>query len=101
MPSLELMTGRLSFTSDGSPIFSASRLMADCSMSPLREMRSPSSRVDPQRAKSKTGFHTMPRERARALSRRGTRTIIELADDYALTYAPFIHAAVREIGHNY
>jgi hypothetical protein len=51
--------------------------------------------------KSKTGFHTMPRDRARALSRRGTRTITELADDYCHTYAPFIQAAVREVGHNY
>jgi hypothetical protein len=40
-------------------------------------------------------------ERARALSRRGTRTLTELADDYAFTYAPFIQAAVRELGHNY
>jgi hypothetical protein len=40
-------------------------------------------------------------ERARALSRRGTRTVVELADDYAHTYAPFIRAAVREVGHNY
>jgi hypothetical protein len=27
-------------------------------------------------------------ERAHALSRRGTRTLVELADDYAHTYAP-------------
>ena len=40
-------------------------------------------------------------ERARALSRRGTRTVVELANDYAHTYAPFIQAAVREVGHNY
>ena len=40
-------------------------------------------------------------ERARVLSRRGTRTLVELADDYAHTYAPFIQAAVREVGHNY
>jgi hypothetical protein len=33
--------------------------------------------------------------------RRGTRTVVELANDYALTYAPFIQAAVREVGHNY
>jgi hypothetical protein len=52
-------------------------------------------------AKSKKGFHTMPRDRARALSRRGTRTITELANDYAHVYAPFIQAAVREVGHNY
>jgi hypothetical protein len=52
-------------------------------------------------AKSKTGFHTMPRDRARALSRCGTRTITELANDYAFTYAPFIQAAVIEVGHNY
>ena len=40
-------------------------------------------------------------ERARALSRRGTRTVVGLANDYAHTYAPFIRAAVREVGHNY
>jgi len=42
----------------------------------------------------------MPRERAFALSRQGTRTITELANDYAHTYAPYIQAAVREVGHN-
>jgi hypothetical protein len=52
-------------------------------------------------AKSKTGFHTMPRDRAHALSRRGIRTVVCLADDYCFTYAPFIQAAVREVGHNY
>jgi hypothetical protein len=52
-------------------------------------------------AKSKTGFHTMPRDRAHALSRLGTRTISELADDYAHVYAPYIQAAVMEVGHNY
>jgi hypothetical protein len=51
--------------------------------------------------KSRTGFHTMPRDRARALSRRGTRTLTELANDYAFTYAPYIQAAVMEVGHNY
>src|SRR5712691_7167492 len=40
-------------------------------------------------------------ERARALSRLGTRTLTELANDYAFTYAPYIQAAVREVGHNY
>jgi Recombinase len=40
-------------------------------------------------------------ERARALSCRGTRTVVELANDYAHTYAPYIQAAVREVGHNY
>jgi hypothetical protein len=40
-------------------------------------------------------------ECARALSRRGTRTVVGLANDYAHTYAPFIRAAVREVGHNY
>jgi hypothetical protein len=40
-------------------------------------------------------------ERARAFSRRGTRRVVELANDYAHTYAPFIRAAVREVGHNY
>jgi hypothetical protein len=52
-------------------------------------------------AKRKAGFHNMRPERARALSRRGTRTLVELADDYAHTYAPFIQAAVREVGQNY
>jgi hypothetical protein len=52
-------------------------------------------------AKSKPGFHTMPRARARALSRVGTRRVTDLANDYAFTYAPFIQAAVREVGHNY
>jgi hypothetical protein len=52
-------------------------------------------------AKRKSGFHNMRPERARALSRRGTRTVVELANDYAQTYAPFIQAAVREVGHNY
>jgi len=52
-------------------------------------------------AKSKTGFHTMPRHRARALSRRGTLRVIELANDYAVVYEPYIQAAVREVGHNY
>jgi hypothetical protein len=52
-------------------------------------------------AKRKSGFHNIRPERARALSRRGTRTVVELANDYAHTYAPFIQAAVREVGHNY
>ena len=52
-------------------------------------------------AKSKTGFHRMPRDRARALSRRGTRTVTGLANDYAFVYAPYIRAAVMEVGHNY
>ena len=43
----------------------------------------------------------MPPDRALALSRRGTRTITELADDYAYTYAGYIRAAVREVGQNY
>ena len=51
--------------------------------------------------RSKRGFHTMPRDRARALSRRGTRTVVELADDYAITYSAYIRAAVREVGQNY
>ena len=38
---------------------------------------------------------------ARALSRRGNRTVVELANDYAHIYAPYIQAAVREVGHNY
>jgi hypothetical protein len=52
-------------------------------------------------AKRKAGFHNMRPERARALSCRGTRTVVELANDYAYTYAPFIQAAVREVGHSY
>ena len=52
-------------------------------------------------AKREAGFHHMRPERAHALSRRGTRTLVELANDYAHTYAPFIQAAVREVGHNY
>ena len=40
-------------------------------------------------------------DRARALSRRGTRMVIDLANDYAYTYAPYIQVAVREVGHNY
>jgi hypothetical protein len=52
-------------------------------------------------AKSKPGFQTMPRDRARTLSRRGTRTLTELANDYAFVYAPYIQAGVREVGHNY
>jgi hypothetical protein len=52
-------------------------------------------------AKRKGGFHNMRPERARVLSRRGTRLLVELADDYARTYAPFIQASVREVGHNY
>jgi hypothetical protein len=52
-------------------------------------------------AKRKAGFHNMRPERAYALSRRGTRTVVGLANDYAHTYAPFIRAAVREVGHNY
>lgn len=47
------------------------------------------------------GFHTMPRDRAITLSRRGTKTIVDLADDYAFTYAPYIRAAVREVGQSY
>jgi predicted deacetylase len=43
----------------------------------------------------------MSRDRASALSRRGTRTLTELANDYAVVYAPFIRAAVTEVGHNY
>lgn len=43
----------------------------------------------------------MPPDRALALSYRGTRTITELADDYAYTYAGYIRAAVREVGQNY
>ena len=43
----------------------------------------------------------MPRDLALVLSRRGTKTIVDLADDYALTYAPYIRAAVREVGQSY
>jgi hypothetical protein len=49
----------------------------------------------------KKGFHTMSRERAHSLSRRGTRTVVERADDYAHTYGPYIRTAVREVGQNY
>jgi hypothetical protein len=52
-------------------------------------------------AKRIAGFHNMRPERAHALSLRGTRTVVALANDYAHTYAPFIQAAVREVGHNY
>jgi hypothetical protein len=52
-------------------------------------------------SRSKLGFHTMPRDRARELSRLGTRRVTDLANDYALTYAPYIQAAVREVGHSY
>ena len=31
----------------------------------------------------------------------GTRTITDLADDYAVVYAPYIQAAVMEVGNNY
>jgi hypothetical protein len=51
--------------------------------------------------RSNKGFHTMPRERALALSQRGTHTVIGLANDYAFTYAPYIRAAVREVGQNF
>jgi Recombinase len=50
---------------------------------------------------SKLGFHTMPRDRARALSRLGTQRVIELANDYAFVYAGYIRAAVMDVGHNY
>jgi hypothetical protein len=43
----------------------------------------------------------MPRDKALALSRRGTQTVVDLANDYAFTYSGFIRAAVREVGQNY
>jgi hypothetical protein len=49
----------------------------------------------------RNGFHTLPREKALGLSRRRTKTIVDLADHYAFTYAPYIRAAVREVGQNY
>jgi len=52
-------------------------------------------------SKSKSGFHTMPRDRAPALSRLGTRRVTELANDYAFVYAGYIEAAVREVGRSY
>jgi hypothetical protein len=52
-------------------------------------------------AKPRRGFGAMPRDRALALSRLGTRTLTDLANDYAFTYAPYIQAAVTEVGHNY
>ena len=61
-------------------------------------MKGNESKMDQRPAK---GFQTMSRERVSTLSRRGTRTITELADDYAHTYAPYIRAAVREVGQNY
>ena len=39
----------------------------------------------------------MSRDRARALSRKGTRTITKSADDYAFTCAPYIQAALRDV----
>jgi len=51
--------------------------------------------------RSKKGFQTLPRAQALVLSRKGTRTITERADDYAHTYAGYIRAAVREVGQNY
>src|SRR6187551_2635220 len=45
-------------------------------------------------AKRKGGFHKMRPERARALSRRGTRTVVGLANDYAHTYA--LHSGSSE-----
>ena len=50
---------------------------------------------------TKAGFKCMPRDRALVLSCRGTKTIVDLADDYAFTYGPYIRAAVREVGQNY
>jgi hypothetical protein len=50
-------------------------------------------------AKRKAGFHNMRPELAHAFSCRGTRTVVELAMTF--TYAPYIQAAVREVGHNY
>ena len=43
----------------------------------------------------------MSRDRALVLSRRGTRTLTELADGHAHTYAGYIRVAVREVGQNY
>jgi hypothetical protein len=37
----------------------------------------------------------------RALSKRGTRMIIERANDHADTYSGFIRAAVRQVGQSY
>jgi hypothetical protein len=52
-----------------------------------RDLRQRTARGRAMYAKSKKGFHTMPRDRARALSRLGTRRVTELANDYAFTYA--------------
>jgi hypothetical protein len=52
-------------------------------------------------SRSKNGFHTMTSEQALALSQRGTQALVDLANDYALTYGPYIRAAVREVGQNY
>ena len=40
-------------------------------------------------------------DRARALSRRGTRMVIDLANDYVTPKRPIFRVAVREVGHNY
>jgi hypothetical protein len=46
-------------------------------------------------------FQRIPRQLALAYGRSGTKTIIEQADDFAFCYAPYIQAAVREVGNNY
>jgi hypothetical protein len=51
--------------------------------------------------KPKRGFQCIPRELALTLSRRGSKSVVDLANDYAFTYAPYIRAAVRDVGQNY
>jgi hypothetical protein len=52
-------------------------------------------------AKSRQAFTPCRVIETRALSRLGTRRVTDLANDYAFTYAPYIQAAVMEVGHNY
>jgi hypothetical protein len=43
----------------------------------------------------------MSQDRVRVLSRVGSRRLTNFANDYSFTYAPYIQAAVREVGHSY
>lgn len=54
-----------------------------------------------KRPGAKGRFQLISRQLALAYGRQGTRTIVERADDYAFCYAPYIRAAVREVGNNY
>lgn len=54
------------------------------------------------RQKSRPGFFDrIPRELMLAYGREGRRIIQEAADERALVYAPYILAAVRDVGHSY